>query len=63
MEVGFQIMCYCTFFVCFFPVFSQQCKDLIHPNICSFIGACLDSPHFFLLTEFCPKGSLQVLFN
>ncbi|KAG5848363.1 hypothetical protein ANANG_G00097690 [Anguilla anguilla] len=37
----------------------KQCKDLIHPNICSFIGACLDSPHFFLLTEFCPKGSLQ----
>ncbi|XP_035273170.1 atrial natriuretic peptide receptor 1 [Anguilla anguilla] len=37
----------------------KQCKDLVHPNICSFIGACLDSPHFFLLTEFCPKGSLQ----
>ncbi|XP_061102891.1 atrial natriuretic peptide receptor 1 [Conger conger] len=39
----------------------KQCKDLIHPNISSFIGACLDPPHFLLLTEFCPKGSLQVI--
>ncbi|KAI1887524.1 hypothetical protein AGOR_G00191200 [Albula goreensis] len=37
----------------------KQCKDLIHPNICCFIGACLEPPQFFLLTEFCPKGSLQ----
>ncbi|KAJ8335807.1 hypothetical protein SKAU_G00391490 [Synaphobranchus kaupii] len=37
----------------------KQCKDLTHPNICSFLGACLDPPHFSLLTEFCPKGSLQ----
>ncbi|XP_010886835.2 atrial natriuretic peptide receptor 1 isoform X1 [Esox lucius] len=38
----------------------KRCRDLNHPNICSFIGACLEPPIFFLLTEYCPKGSLQV---
>ncbi|KAJ8407535.1 hypothetical protein AAFF_G00273920 [Aldrovandia affinis] len=37
----------------------KQCKDLVHANICSFVGACLEPPRFFLLTEFCPKGSLR----
>ncbi|KAM9528488.1 atrial natriuretic peptide receptor 1 isoform 2-T2 [Salvelinus alpinus] len=37
----------------------KQCRDLSHPNICSFIGACLEPPQLFLLTEYCPKGSLQ----
>nr|XP_046181241.1 atrial natriuretic peptide receptor 1 isoform X2 [Oncorhynchus gorbuscha] len=37
----------------------KQCRDLSHPNICSVIGACLEPPQFFLLTEYCPKGSLQ----
>nr|XP_015199399.1 PREDICTED: atrial natriuretic peptide receptor 1-like [Lepisosteus oculatus] len=37
----------------------RQCRDLNHPNVCSFIGACLESPHHCLLTEYCPKGSLQ----
>ncbi|KAM9528490.1 atrial natriuretic peptide receptor 1 isoform 4-T4 [Salvelinus alpinus] len=36
-----------------------KCRDLSHPNICSFIGACLEPPQLFLLTEYCPKGSLQ----
>lgn len=37
-----------------------QCRDLSHQNICNFIGACLDSPQTVILTEYCPKGSLQV---
>ncbi|KAL1023507.1 hypothetical protein UPYG_G00041710, partial [Umbra pygmaea] len=37
----------------------KQCRDLNHPNICSFIGACLEAPRLFLLTEYCPRGSLQ----
>ncbi|KAK6325016.1 hypothetical protein J4Q44_G00043580 [Coregonus suidteri] len=37
----------------------KQCKDLSHPNICSFIGACLEPPQLVLLTEYCPKGSLR----
>ncbi|XP_078138641.1 atrial natriuretic peptide receptor 2-like, partial [Centroberyx gerrardi] len=35
------------------------CRDLSHPNICSFIGACLETPQLFLIIEYCPKGSLQ----
>ncbi|XP_036372525.1 atrial natriuretic peptide receptor 1 [Megalops cyprinoides] len=39
----------------------KQCRDLIHPNICCFLGGSLEPPQPFLLTEYCPKGSLQVL--
>ncbi|XP_053474798.1 atrial natriuretic peptide receptor 1 [Ictalurus furcatus] len=38
----------------------KRCRDLSHQNICNFIGACLDSPQPVILTEYCPKGSLQV---
>lgn len=34
-------------------------KDLQHNHIVRFIGACLDVPHCCLITEYCPKGSLQ----
>lgn len=35
-------------------------KNLQHNHIVTFIGACLDVPHScFLVTEYCPKGSLQ----
>lgn len=35
-------------------------KDLQHNHIVTFIGGCLDPPHScFLVTEYCPKGSLQ----
>ncbi|XP_062864408.1 atrial natriuretic peptide receptor 1 [Trichomycterus rosablanca] len=37
----------------------KQCRDLTHQNICKFIGACLDLPDPLILTEYCPKGSLQ----
>ncbi|XP_071389998.1 atrial natriuretic peptide receptor 1 [Centroberyx affinis] len=37
----------------------KQCRDLSHPNICRFIGACLETPQLFLIIEYCPKGSLQ----
>ncbi|KAI4903341.1 hypothetical protein NFI96_034376, partial [Prochilodus magdalenae] len=37
----------------------KQCRDLTHQNICKFIGACLDPPQPVILTEYCPKGSLQ----
>ncbi|XP_039608847.1 atrial natriuretic peptide receptor 1 [Polypterus senegalus] len=35
------------------------CNSLHHPNICCFTGACVDPPNLCLLTEYCPKGSLQ----
>ncbi|XP_076366606.1 atrial natriuretic peptide receptor 1-like isoform X3 [Tachypleus tridentatus] len=34
-------------------------KDLQHDHIVRFIGACIDPPHCCLVTEYCPKGSLQ----
>ena len=36
-----------------------QMKDLHHAHLVRFIGACLDPPHCALLTEYCPRGSLQ----
>ncbi|XP_023219656.1 atrial natriuretic peptide receptor 1-like isoform X1 [Centruroides sculpturatus] len=34
-------------------------KDLQHNHLVRFIGSCIDSPHCCLITEYCPKGSLQ----
>lgn len=34
-------------------------KDLHHEHLVRFYGACVDSPNCCLLTEYCPKGSLQ----
>ena len=34
-------------------------KDLHHDHLVRFLGACVDPPHACLLTEYCPKGSLQ----
>lgn len=45
----------CNFFSC-----SAQMKDLQHDHLVRFYGACVEPPHCCLLTEYCPKGSLQV---
>jgi Protein tyrosine kinase. len=34
-------------------------RDLHHDHLVRFLGACLEPPHACLLTEYCPKGSLQ----
>lgn len=34
-------------------------RDLHHDHLVRFLGACLELPHACLLTEYCPKGSLQ----
>ncbi|XP_059149224.1 atrial natriuretic peptide receptor 1-like [Physella acuta] len=34
-------------------------KDLQNDHIVRFIGACIDFPNACILTEYCPKGSLQ----
>ena len=39
---------------------TSQIRDICHPNLCSFIGACPDPPNICILTEYCPRGSLQV---
>ncbi|XP_043090655.1 atrial natriuretic peptide receptor 1 isoform X2 [Puntigrus tetrazona] len=37
----------------------KHCRDSTHYNLCKFIGAALETPQPFILTEYCPKGSLQ----
>lgn len=37
----------------------KQMKDLQHDHLVRFYGACVDAPDCYLLTEYCPKGSLQ----
>ncbi|XP_077994026.1 atrial natriuretic peptide receptor 1-like isoform X3 [Glandiceps talaboti] len=34
-------------------------RDLEHNHIVRFVGACVDPPNISILTEYCPKGSLQ----
>ncbi|XP_055873396.1 atrial natriuretic peptide receptor 1-like isoform X5 [Biomphalaria glabrata] len=37
----------------------KRMKDLQNDHIVRFIGACIDFPNSCILTEYCPKGSLQ----
>lgn len=37
----------------------KQIKDLSNDHLVRFYGACVDPPNCYLLTEYCPKGSLQ----
>lgn len=37
----------------------KQMKDIQHENLVKFHGACVDGHIHFLITEYCPKGSLQ----
>ncbi|KNC29816.1 hypothetical protein FF38_01511 [Lucilia cuprina] len=37
----------------------KRMKDLQHEHLVKFYGACLDPAKSFILTEYCPKGSLQ----
>ncbi|XP_052766040.1 guanylate cyclase 32E-like [Mya arenaria] len=42
----------------------QLRKELNHDNIARFIGACVETPHVYILTQFCQRGSLQdILLN
>lgn len=37
----------------------KNMKDLSNDHLVKFYGACLDIPNCYILTEYCPKGSLQ----
>ncbi|XP_037333684.2 atrial natriuretic peptide receptor 1-like [Pungitius pungitius] len=42
----------------------QQVRELDHPNLCKFVGGCVEVPDVAIVTEYCPKGSLNdVLLN
>lgn len=47
--------------------YSDPCysfRELDHPNLCKFIGGCVEVPNVAIVTEYCPKGSLNdVLLN
>ena len=37
----------------------KQMKDLQHDHLVRFVGACLDHSNPLIVTEYCPRGSLQ----
>lgn len=37
-----------------------QMRDIQNEHLTRFIGACTDPPNICILTEYCPRGSLQV---
>uniref|UniRef100_A0A4W3HRC0 Guanylate cyclase n=1 Tax=Callorhinchus milii TaxID=7868 RepID=A0A4W3HRC0_CALMI len=42
----------------------KQVRELDHPNLCKFIGGCVEVPNVTIVTEYCPKGSLtDVLYS
>ncbi|XP_028973623.2 atrial natriuretic peptide receptor 2 isoform X2 [Esox lucius] len=42
----------------------KQVRELDHPNLCKFLGGCVEVPNVAIITEYCPKGSLNdVLLN
>ncbi|XP_059146361.1 atrial natriuretic peptide receptor 2-like [Physella acuta] len=41
----------------------QMRKELTHDNINRFIGACVEPPNMFIVTQYCPRKSLQDLLN
>ncbi|XP_061109244.1 atrial natriuretic peptide receptor 1-like [Conger conger] len=42
----------------------KQIRELDHPNLCKFFGGCVEVPNVAIVTEYCPKGSLNdVLLN
>ena len=34
-------------------------REMDHPNLCKFIGASIEVPTLAIITEYCPKGSLN----
>eukprot|EP01137_Pigoraptor_chileana_P036219 Opistho-2@31413 len=41
----------------------KSIKDTTHPNLVLFIGACVDVGEIQIVTEYCPKGSLEDILN
>ena len=43
-------------------MFIQQMRDITSPNLTRLIGICPDINNVIILTEYCARGSLQVIF-
>lgn len=39
---------------------APQMRDIQFNHLTRFIGACIDPPNICIVTEYCPRGSLQV---
>lgn len=37
-----------------------QMRDVQNEHLTRFIGSCIDPPNMYIITEYCPRGSLQV---
>jgi len=37
----------------------KQIRDVHHPNLTRFFGACVDAPNICIITEYCSRGSLE----
>lgn len=38
-----------------------QMRDVQNEHLTRFIGSCIEPPNMCIITEYCPRGSLQVL--
>ena len=38
----------------------KRMREMQNDHIVRFVGSCIDQPNQCILTEYCPKGSLQV---
>lgn len=47
-------VCLCGYF---------QMRDIQFNHLTRFIGACIDAPNICIVTEYCPRGSLQVIIH
>lgn len=50
----------CTHSCCVFVCGYFQMRDVQFNHLTRFIGACIDPPNVCIVTEYCPRGSLQV---
>ncbi|KAJ8301628.1 hypothetical protein KUTeg_020615 [Tegillarca granosa] len=41
-------------------IFLFQLHSLRHNNLATFVGACIDPGQFAVVSEYCPRGSLEV---
>ncbi|XP_071941646.1 atrial natriuretic peptide receptor 1-like isoform X3 [Antedon mediterranea] len=37
----------------------KKMREIQHDHVTKFVGACIDNPNISIITEYCPKGSLQ----
>lgn len=57
---GYSLLRCCNIIFSYILSALLQVRDLQHDHVIKFIGACIDAPNISIMTEYCPKGSLQV---